>query len=101
MPPAWGDEATARERLAPAFDEVKISRDTYRLAFPFGPNLALDFFLQNMGPVRQAYAFLKTPEKQQALRDDLEQFFQKTNQGKPEAFQVDSEYLLVEARKRG
>lgn len=80
MPPAWGDEATARQRLAPAFEGVNTGRDTYRLAFQFGPGPALDFFLQFMGPVRQAYELLRLPEKQQALRADLEQYFKETNQ---------------------
>ena len=70
------------------------------MQFPFGPNSALGFFLRNMGPVGQAYASLQGTEKQPALRADLERFFVETNQGQPNAWQVDSQYLMITALKR-
>jgi len=99
-PLAWGDETTACERLAPGFTDIQTRSELYRMQFPFGPNPALEFFLRNMGPVSQAYASLQEAEKQQALKADLERFFLETNQGQPNAWQVDSEYLEIKARKR-
>jgi ubiquinone/menaquinone biosynthesis C-methylase UbiE len=100
MPMAWGDEASAKERLAVSFEDLRTRRDTYRMQFPFGPEAVLDFFLHNMGPIAQAYGSLNGTEKQRLLRADLEHFFQQTNQGNPDAWRVDSEYLQVEGRKR-
>jgi SAM-dependent methyltransferase len=100
IPMAWGDENTAKDRLAPGFKDIHTQRDMYRIQFPFGPDAALDFFLRNMGPLGQAYRALQGTEKGQVLKADLERFFADTNQGQPEAWQVDSEYLKIEARKR-
>jgi ubiquinone/menaquinone biosynthesis C-methylase UbiE len=100
LPLAWGDESTAKERLTPVFKDFRTRRDTYRMQFPFGCDSALEFFLRNMGPVGQAYASLQGTEKQPAFKADLERFFLQTNQGQPNAWQVDSEYLKIEALKR-
>lgn len=100
LPLAWGDESTAKERLTPGFKDFRTRRDTYRMQFPFGCDSALEFFLRNMGPVGQAYASLQGTEKQPMLKADLERFFLETNQGQPSSWQVDSEYLEIEALKR-
>jgi len=99
-PLTWGDEPTASERLAPGFKEIQARGDTYRMQFPFGPNQTLEFFLRNMGPVGQAYASLQEAGNQPALQAELERFFLETNQGQPNAWQVDSEYLAIMACKR-
>lgn len=99
-PLMWGVEHVANERLAPFFRDFSATRDTYAMRFPFGPAAAMDFFLRNMGPVNRAYATLHGAGQEQALHDDLERFFQESNEGRPETWQVDSEYLKVEARKR-
>ena len=46
------------------------------------------------------YASLGGTEQQAALRGDLERFFIETNQGGPGAWQVEGQYLGIEARKR-
>ncbi len=99
-PLAWGDETTARERLSAHFHRVNVERGAYLIQFPFGPSAALDFFLQNMGPVGMAYGVAPEGPARQFLRQNLENFFQETNQGTPEAWQVASDFLHVEALKR-
>jgi len=99
LPAQWGVEAVAIERLSPRFVPVSTTHDTYPMRFPFDPTTTRDFFLRNMGPVSWAYSLLREPEKAQALSSALDRFFQETNQGQPNAWQVDSEYLRIEARK--
>lgn len=99
-PLAWGVENAARDRLAPYFQEFSAARDTYLMRFPFGADAAMDFFLRNMGPVSRAYMALQAMGKAQPLRSDLERYFTESNQGQPDSWQVESEYLKIEARKR-
>jgi len=98
-PLSWGIEEAARGRLAPHFQAFSAARDVYAMRFPFGPEAAMDFFLQNMGPVSRAYHALQAVGKEQTLKDDLERFFLESNQGSSEAWYAESEYLLIEARK--
>ena len=98
-PLAWGDETIARERLSAHFHRVSVDRGSYLIQFPFGPSLAMDFFLQNMGPVGMAYLAAPEGPARHALRQNLENFFQETNQGTPKAWHVASDFLHVEAFK--
>lgn len=99
-PLAWGDEAIARSRLASHFASIIANHGSYKMQFPFGPTAALDFFLDNMGPVAMAYASFPEGSQKQALRHDLEQLFQESNRGGPENWETDSDYLQIEGRKR-
>jgi len=96
----WGDEATARSRLAPHFTIRRVARGAYTMQFPFGPIPALDFFLQNMGPVAMAYAAFPEGPGKQTLRDDLENLFAVTNQGGRDNWATTSDYLQIEGSKK-
>lgn len=99
-PLSWGIEEVAKGYLGTHFMTFNASCDAYAMQFPFGSEATMDFFLQNMGPVSQAYNALQAMGKAQALREDLGQLFSESNQGRPDAWQVESEYLQIEARKR-
>ena len=99
-PLAWGVEEAVLGRLAPHFNRFSVMRDVYPMRFPFGPDGAMDFFLRNMGPIARSYFALHAMGKEQALKRDLERYFVESNRGGPESWQVESEYLKIEARKR-
>ena len=65
----WGHEPTVRERLQ-AFAEVKCTRRIARMAYPFPPAEAVEFFRQYYGPTQKAFSMLNEPG-QKALRADL------------------------------
>lgn len=65
----WGHEPTVRERLQ-AFAEVRCTRRIARMAYPFPPAEAVEFFRQYYGPTQKAFAMLTEPG-QKALRADL------------------------------
>lgn len=99
-PLAWGVEEAVQARLSARFSAFSMTRDVYPMRFPFGPNAAMDFFLHNMGPIARAYSALQRLGEEEALRNDLERFFVESNHGQADAWQVESEYLRIEARKR-
>src|SRR5262245_36074405 len=71
----WGDEATVRERFRDGVKDLKLTRRTYPVwSYPFGVPAVVEFFRENYGPIRRAFAALE-PEAQKALRRDLEEVF--------------------------
>lgn len=99
-PLTWGEEDTARARLASHFDHLHFERGTYAMQFPFGATEAMDFFLHNMGPVAMTYAAFPESPRKQELRNDLRQLFEQSNQSRADNWQTTSDYLQIEGRKR-
>lgn len=95
-PMKWGDEATVRERLQEGTSEVHVRRRQYPMRYPFPPADVVNLFCTEYGPTVRAVAALD-PEKQAALRADLEQLWTANNKASDGTTDVQSEYLEVMA----
>lgn len=97
-PLLWGMEEVVRERFKAGTSEIKFTPRKVIFNFPFGPAETVEYFLQFYGPTNRAYA-ASSPEKQQALRHDLEQLWSSHNTATDGTTQVESEYLEVVATR--
>lgn len=95
-PLKWGDEATARERLADGSAKVETTKRLYPMVYPFPPADVVEFFRVYYGPTNRAFAALDE-NGQNALRTDLEQLWTANNQAADGSTHVEAEYLEVEA----
>jgi SAM-dependent methyltransferase len=96
MPPPvkWGDEETVRERFKDGVSHLKLSRRLYPFRYPFPPSQVVEFFRTYYGPSHKAFAALD-PEKQAALRHDLETLWAEYNSGTDGTTSLEAEYLEV------
>jgi len=96
MPPPvkWGDEETVRERLSDGISHLKLSRRLYPFRYPFPPSQVVEFFRAYYGPSHKAFAALD-PEKQAALRQDLETLWAEYSFSTDGTTSLESEYLEV------
>ena len=99
-PIKWGDEATVRERLQVGISDLRFTRRLISFTFPFaGPDL-IEFWRVYYGPTNKAFDSLSAnPDKQAALRRDLERLWSENNQAKDNTTHVESEYLEVIATR--
>ncbi|HEY0844668.1 MAG TPA: class I SAM-dependent methyltransferase [Noviherbaspirillum sp.] len=95
-PMKWGDEATLRERLQDGTSAVYVQRRMYPMRYPFGPAEVVKLFCTEYGPTVRAMAALD-PERQAALRADLEQLWTTNNRASDGTTAVEGEYLEVMA----
>lgn len=94
----WGDEPTVRERLA-SFSEVHCTRRIARMAYPFSPAEAVEFFRQYYGPTQKAFQMLNEPA-QKALRADLVALQTQYNTAQnPQHTEALAEYLEIIAKR--
>jgi SAM-dependent methyltransferase len=99
-PILWGDEATAGERLRDGADELSLDRRSMTFEFPFSPAETVEHFRKFYGPTQKAFLALEAdPDKQAALRRDLENHWSENNRATDGTTVVDSEYLEVVARR--
>src|SRR5215208_5366550 len=70
-PVKWGEEEMIRERFKDGVSHLKLNRRLYPFRYPFPPSQVVEFFRTYYGPSHKAFAALD-PEKQAALRQDLE-----------------------------
>jgi ubiquinone/menaquinone biosynthesis C-methylase UbiE len=100
VPPAvqWGEEATVRERLEPHASTVEIGRGTLHIPFP-SLDAALSFYEDNAPNLATARELLE-PEAYSEMREDFRELLRGslTDGGEVE---LDNEYVLIAARKRG
>lgn len=98
-PIKWGDEETVRERFAGG-TELKLNRQLISLAFPLNAKELIEFWRLYYGPTNRAFeALTSTPEKQESLRNDLEQLWTAHNKNSDGTMHVDSEYLEILATR--
>ncbi|MFQ5509856.1 MAG: class I SAM-dependent methyltransferase [Leptospirillia bacterium] len=96
----WGDEETVRERLAPYFTDITLTRKKYgHWAYPFAPAHVVELFRTYYGPTKRAFETL-CPDMQAALREDLEMVYEKHNLATDGTTLIDGEYLDVSAVRR-
>ena len=97
-PLQWGAEEIVRERFRDGISHLKLSRRLYPFRYPFSPVEVVEFFRTYYGPTNKAFAALDAlPEKQAALRSDLEQLWTEHNTATDGTTAIDSEYLEVVA----
>jgi len=95
-PVLWGDEATVRARLQDGASDLRMTWKMYPMKYPFPPPEVVEFFRAYYGPSNRAFAALD-PDRQAALRSDLEQLWSAHNQARDGGTEVEAEYLEVEA----
>jgi SAM-dependent methyltransferase len=77
-PILWGDDATARERLAPWFTNIETKAISIDFDLPTNPAGAVDFFRTYFGPTKVAFSKLDEAG-QKALFADLEKLWSSEN----------------------
>jgi len=97
-PVQWGDESIVRQRLSKGIADLKMTKRIFPIVFPFGPTEVVELFRTYFGPVHRAFATL-APDKQPALRRDLEQVWSTHNRATNDTVQIDAEYLEVIATR--
>lgn len=99
-PVLWGDEDTVRERFSDGVADIRLTRRMYPVRYPFSPAEVVEFFRTYYGPTNRAFAALESePEKQLALRHDLENHWREHNTARDGATAIEAEYLEVIAIK--
>ena len=89
-----------RSRLCHGFADVRPTRRTTVMRYPFPPAETVEFFRQYAGPSHQAFASLEA-SAQAALRRDLVELQTANNIAKtPGTTEVAAEYLEVVAGSR-
>ena len=97
-PLLWGDEAVVRERLGKGTTNLRMTQRFYQFEYPFPPEIVVEFFRENYGPIRRAFAALE-PEEQAQLRAELVSLWQANNRSETGGTIVDAEYLEVIAQR--
>src|SRR3954468_11460953 len=54
-PVLWGDPATVRERFRDGIADLEFTRHHYRFSYPFPPEIVVEFFRVNYGPMSRAF----------------------------------------------
>ncbi len=99
-PILWGDEKTVRERLGSG-TELRFNRPKIWFTFPFSGKELIEFWRRYYGPTNRAFeALAASPEKQEQLRNDLEQLWSAHNTNSDGTTNVESEYLEVIATRK-
>ena len=97
-PILWGDETTARSRLANGTLNIRTTRRKIDLSLPFGAAEVVQFFRKYFGPVNFAFSKLE-PQAQTEYAAALESLWKEYNQGPPGQTLVPTEYLEVVATR--
>lgn len=100
-PPAphlWGDEATARERLAPHAAQVRFERATVRWSWPSAAAAREE---SEQHPFAAAARATLAPQRYRALLDELEELTRSLNTATDGGVSYDDEYARIVARKFG
>jgi hypothetical protein len=95
-PLQWGDEMAVRERLGEYATDVRTTRLTAQLKFPFSVAETIEFYRLHYGPTLKAFATL-SEDAQAALRRDLENLYTRHNTAADGTTIIAAEYLEVVA----
>jgi SAM-dependent methyltransferase len=95
-PLLWGSDDAVSERFADGIADLKTTRRTLFLVFPFGPAETVEHFRLYYGPSQKAFESIDAAA-QSALRNDLEALWSKHNQATDGTTKVESEYLDIRA----
>ncbi len=97
-PVLWGDEATVRDRLAPAFSNIETELIPIDFDLPTNPAGAVAFFRKYFGPTQVAFSRLDD-SGQAAFAADLESLWSTANVARDPSNQtlIRNQYLQVTA----
>jgi SAM-dependent methyltransferase len=98
-PLLWGDEAVVRARFAGVGENLRLTRHTARMWFPFDPTGTVDFFRRYYGPTLRAFDSLKPPGQAALSRDLVELQTRHNVSTRADETETPSEYLEVHARR--
>lgn len=98
-PIQWGNETMVAERLGAQVTNLRCTPRTITFNFPFSPAATVEYFRTYYGPTLRAFATLNA-DAQEALRNELEQFWTQHNRSGNGVTQVDSTYLEVIAVRK-
>lgn len=93
-PVLWGDETTVRQRFRHNILDVRCALRFYQFEYPFPPEVVVDFFRENYGPMSRAFASLNA-EGQAQLKSELVALWSSHNRADGRGTLVDAEYLEV------
>jgi ubiquinone/menaquinone biosynthesis C-methylase UbiE len=93
-PVLWGNEDIVRQRLRNGISDLKLTRRTIQLAFPFDEAEVVEHFRTYFGPIQRAFEALDEIG-QQHLRRDLEKAWKENNNATDGTSRVEGEYLEV------
>jgi hypothetical protein len=93
-PVLWGDESVVRKRFRNKMSDIQCKLRFYQFEYPFPPEVVVDFFRENYGPMTRAFASL-SPEGQAQLHRELTVLWSANNRGVGKGTLVDAEYLEV------
>ncbi|MEA2363568.1 MAG: hypothetical protein QOD71_2713 [Thermoleophilaceae bacterium] len=99
LPEEWGDEATARERLADLAAHVEVERRT--LAWTAGSPEELDAQLADSAPSYAAARETLSEGQFGELRGETLELLRRLNTADDGSLRIDTDYLVIVARKRG
>ncbi len=97
-PVLWGDESTVRDRLHEGIADLKCALRVYHFDYPFPPDVVVEFFRTNYGPMSRAFASLDI-DGQEKLRSELVSLWSAHNKALDDTTKVDAEYLEVIATR--
>jgi ubiquinone/menaquinone biosynthesis C-methylase UbiE len=97
-PVLWGDETAVRNRLREGIADLKFARRFYHFDYPFPPDVVVDFYRINYGPMSRAFASLDL-RGQERLRSELIRLWSEHNKDVGDATKVDAEYLEIIATR--
>jgi SAM-dependent methyltransferase len=99
-PIQWGEPARIRERFGDRVSSLELIPRMITFTFPFAGAELVEHWRLYYGPTHRAFEALKAdPEKQAALRRDLEHLWTPNNRSTSGTTQVESEYLEVIATR--
>jgi hypothetical protein len=93
----WDEEAV-RQRLDRLAASISFERRT--IPFVFGSVQAFEDFVQNVGP-SVARRKAVEPDMRERMRQEFHELIREFNRAGDGSVRIDSEYLIVVARKRG
>jgi hypothetical protein len=94
----WGDEAVVRSRFNGAIAEMRLTRQTARMRFPFDPAATVEFFRRYYGPTLRAFAALDSAGQAVLMRDLVELQTRHNVSSAANETDTPAEYLEVQAR---
>jgi SAM-dependent methyltransferase len=98
-PDRWGDEATARERLAPHAAEVRFELGTVPWSWPSAAAAREE--AEESNPFVAAARAMLSPERYVAMLDDLDDLMRSMNTAADGGLSYEAEYARIVARKPG
>jgi ubiquinone/menaquinone biosynthesis C-methylase UbiE len=93
-PVLWGDQAIVRDRFRDGVVDVKCKLRFYQFEYPFPPEMVVEFFGQNYGPMAKAFASLDETGRVN-LKHELTTLWTSHNRAEGNRTLVDAEYLEV------